>query len=78
MLYYGDLAKIFPHKINCTKNELVEVVDLLCSPAREDVPYGSSFAVVSGIINDGMMTLWLSEISYRFLVKIGTLPPEGV
>ena len=70
MSRYSDyLPMVFPRMVSGRRPAIKKLVALLMRP-RSDVPHGSSFAVVSGIATGGMLSLYLSEVSYRYLVGL--------
>jgi hypothetical protein len=67
MSYETILPQIFPYKVDLSKEDIRLATAALTGLIRTDVPFGSSFAVVSGIGSNGMLGLWLSHCSYEYL-----------
>lgn len=65
MTYQSTLPQIFPYVIYVTRKEANELIGILTSADRTDVPNGSSFALtVDGYLHgDGYWRLWLSRAS---------------
>jgi hypothetical protein len=77
MSTYGGVIRYgLPIEITLTTKEATLAVMLLLSPARTDVPEGSSFAFVSGIRAPGTRGLLLSKASARCLVNVAGVKPE--
>lgn len=69
-LYERFLPEVFPFMVEVNRRDLATLVNLLTLPNREDVPLGSSFAVVAGMFGvqtPGNQTLWMSAVSFRYL-----------
>lgn len=64
--YEKTLPQVFPYSASLGKDEVRLAVSALSSLTRTDVPFGSSFAVVSGTDSSGL-TLWMSRCSLEFL-----------
>lgn len=64
--YERVLPMVFPYVTEVTKEQARYLVMELTSGSRTDVPFGSSFAIVSGITS-GKLSLWMSACSFNFL-----------
>jgi hypothetical protein len=65
-IYQKNLPDVFPHHVQAKRETVNELVKSLME--REDLPYGSSFAVTADVNNYGI-NLWLSDVSFNYLVK---------
>lgn len=73
-----SLAKVFPREITCTKSQAAFVAAALTDVHRRDVPFGSSFCVVSGIAHpEGLLSVWLTVASFAYLVSRNVITLEG-
>lgn len=64
MSYRSTLPNAFPYALGMGADIARRYVSVLLDESRTDVPDGSSFAVT---VDAGPWTLWLSEVSYKFL-----------
>lgn len=64
--YERVLPQVFPYVTEVTKEQARYLVLELTSQNRTDVPFGSSFAIVSGY-SSKQLQLWMSSSSFDFL-----------
>jgi hypothetical protein len=67
-IYKKDLPKVFPYFIQANRETVNKLAKALME--REDLLYGSSFAVTADFNSYGRIILWLSDVSYEYLTQL--------
>jgi len=67
--YQAELPKVFPYCFQITKLQARVFTDALLSESRSDRITSSSFAITYSTTEHDKVDLWLSLVSYIYLLK---------